>query len=67
MIKIKIIRKIRPKEIGRIEIDGEVFYEYQCKCGWGVGEGERYCACCGNGIDWTKKQTRRMKKIIKSL
>lgn len=64
MIKIKLVKISQPKIIARRCYNGEYFYDCACSvCGYGVGEGEKYCACCGNEIDWKNKKSRKLKRL----
>lgn len=68
MIKIKIVKVSRPQIGAQMCYNGECFYDYACGvCGHGIGEGEKYCACCGNEIDWRNKHSKKLKKILDSI
>lgn len=56
MYKIKIIKVVHPEIVGYIKygFSGDIIYEYRCPCGHGVGEGDMFCSCCGNELDWSR-------------
>lgn len=70
MMKIKIVKVVHPEITGCMTMNGEYIQDYACPvCGNGVGEGEKFCSCCGNELDWTgmSAMSKKLKKMIDSL
>lgn len=70
MLKLRIVKVVHPEITGCMTMDGEHILDYACPvCGYGVGEGENFCSCCGNQLDWTgmSEKSKRFKEMEEKL
>lgn len=51
--KLKLIKVVKVDIPAYIIHNNEKFPEYRCtECGFSVADGDVYCSCCGNELDW---------------